>query len=260
MAIILIILFCLIFLFVLEISNLLVDRNKVYNKNSKYYRFLLNFSTIVTLKAMRIFVKTSGFEKLPKDGRFLLVANHRSKFDPIIGWWLLRKYDIAYVSKPSNFDVPLFGRCIRRCCFMPINREDPREALKTIYGAADLLKNDVVSVGIYPEGTRNYGEGLLPFHNGIFKTAQIANVPIVVMTTKDTDKIHINFPFKHTDVRFDVLEVIPAEDIVGHSTKEIGERVRNIMLERLAAYEKEELEKFKNNSKPDDDSPAHTAA
>lgn len=50
----------------------------------------------------------------------------------------------------------------------------------TVQKAADLLTSDTVNVAIYPEGTRSKNCTLLPFHNGVFKIAQKAEVPIAV--------------------------------------------------------------------------------
>ena len=58
--------------------------------------------------------------------------------------------------------------------------------------AAELMKNDVVSVGVYPEGTRNRDGSLLPFHDGVFIIARKADVPIVVATIDGTEKIPYN--------------------------------------------------------------------
>ena len=55
--------------------------------------------------------------KIPEGTRFVLVGNHQSKFDPILSWYILRKKDIAFISKPENFKQPIFGRIIRKCCF-----------------------------------------------------------------------------------------------------------------------------------------------
>ena len=115
-----------------------------------------------------------------------MVSNHRSKFDPILSWLVFGDRQLSFISKPENFKVPVFGRLIHRLCFMPIDRENPRNAVKTINRAVDLINRDVATVAVYPEGTRNYGEGLLPFHNAMFKIAQKANVPIVVVTVKNT--------------------------------------------------------------------------
>ena len=132
----------------------------------------------MALKAARIKVHTTGMEKVPQGERLLFVGNHRSKFDPIITWYLFRKWDIAFLSKKENFRVPIFGRIIRKCCFLAIDRENPREALKTVNKAAGLLENGTVSIGVYPEGTRSRTGELLPFHNGVLKIAQKAGAPI----------------------------------------------------------------------------------
>lgn len=63
----------------------------------------------------------------------------------------MKERNLAFVSKAENFQIPIFGRIIRRCCFMAIDRENPRNALLTIEKAAKLIASDEVSIGIYPE-------------------------------------------------------------------------------------------------------------
>ena len=223
--------FALLFAYILLIiiSAAVVNMKKEYDTNSRYYRFLLNSSTGIATKLIRIRLHVSGMEKLPEGSRFLMVSNHRSKFDPILCWYIFRKYDLSFISKPENFKVPIFGRLIHRLCFMPIDRENPRNALKTIVRAVDLINNDTVNVAVYPEGTRNYGEKLLPFHNAVFKIAQKANVPIVVITVKGADMIHKNYPLRRSDVYVDVVSVLDAPTVKGTKTAELGDQIADIM-------------------------------
>ena len=216
----------------LAICSLFADRNKVYDKESKYFRFLLTYSTAIARVLIRIRLDVRGMEKVP-EGRFLLVSNHRSKFDPILTWLVFRKQHIAFISKYSNFKVPIFGRIIRKCCFMGIDRKNPREALKTINQAVKLIKNDEVSVGVYPEGTRNYEEGLLPFHNAVFKIAVKAKVPIVIMTVKGTEDIQHNFPLHRSVVRMEICEVMDADRVASMKTNDIGEYTADVMNKSL---------------------------
>lgn len=221
-------LFALYVLF-LGACALLVDPKKEYEKNSPYYRFLLDSVTAAAMKLLRIRVHVSGIEKIPKDTKVLFVSNHRSNFDPIVTWYALKKWKIAFVSKPSNFKIPFFGRIIRKCCFMPIDRENPRNAIVTINKAAKLLKKQEVSIGIYPEGTRSKNGQLLPFHNGVFKIAQKAEAPIVVLCVTGTEKISKRTPFRRTDVYLDVLEVFSAQGIKETKTEMIGTAVRRLI-------------------------------
>lgn len=223
----------LTYILLIIISSLLVNMKKEYVCESKFYRFLLNSSTWMATKLIRIKLHTTGLDKLPQD-RFLLVSNHRSKFDPILSWLVFGDRQLSFISKPENFKVPIFGRLIHRLCFMPIDRENPRNALKTIVRAVDLINRDVASVAVYPEGTRNYGEGLLPFHNAVFKIAQKAQVPIVVATVKGADRIQKNFPLHRSHVYIDVAEVLPADKVKKMKTAELGEKIAEIILQKLS--------------------------
>lgn len=216
----------LLFIFVLAISAACVDPGKEYEQNSRFYRFLLNSATAFCIPLLRIRVHATGLDRLPRDGRFLLVENHRSKFDPILTWYIFKDRDIAFISKPENFQVPCFGRIIRKCCFMAIDREDPRNAMQTIQKASELIRRDVVSVGVYPEGTRSKTCELLPFHNGVFKIAQKADVPIVVAAVEGTERIHKNCPWRPSEVSLKIVDVIPREFVREHRTTVIGERIR----------------------------------
>ena len=232
-------LFLLYALFLL-VCSLFVNPKKEYENHSRFYRALLNGATAFAMKIMRIRIHTNGLEKVPHDTKNLLfVSNHRSNFDPIITWHIFKKWQPAFVSKASNFKIPIFGRFIRKCCFMAIDRENPRNALKTILKAAELLKKGKVSIGIYPEGTRSKECKLLPFHNGVFKIAQKANADIVVLAVSGTEQIHKNYPFRHTDVYLDVLEVIPAETVRATKTDAIGERIKTELENHLSKAQEE---------------------
>lgn len=222
----------LAYVMLIIISSLFVNTKKEYQRESRYFRFLLNSSTWLASKILRIKLHVAGMEKLPK-GRFLLVSNHRSKFDPILSWLVFDKCQIAFISKPENFKVPVYGRIIHRLCFMAIDRENPRNAVKTINRAVDLLNRDVACVAVYPEGTRNFEEGLLPFHNAMFKIAQKANVPVAVVTVRNTYDIQKNYPLHRSHVYVDVVEVLSAEEVKAVKTAALGDKVRDLMLENL---------------------------
>ena len=219
----------LLYVLVLGMCCLFVNPEKEYDRNSLFYRFLLDSATAATIKLLRIRVHTTGIEKIPKDAKVLFVCIHRSNFDPIVTWYALKKWKIAFISKPSNFKILFFGRIIRKCCFMPIDRDNPRKALPTINRAAKLLKRQEISIGVYPEGTRSKTCELLPFHNGVFKIAQKADAPIVMLSITGTEKIAKRTPFKPTDVYLDVLEVFSGENVKNTKTELIGTSVRRLI-------------------------------
>lgn len=221
----------LIYILFLAVCDLAAKRKKEYDRCDKFYFRVLNSAAFCSFRLARLKIRFEGTEKVPWDRRFLLVSNHCSNFDPIITWYCLRKNNMIFVSKGENFKVPLFGGMIRKCGFLRIDRDDPKESMRTLMKAADLIKRDEASVGIYPEGTRNRTpeEGLLPFHNGVFKVAQMAKAPIVVAALHGTGNIRKKYPWHCTRVRLEILDVIPAEEIAGRRTAEIGERVAALL-------------------------------
>lgn len=224
----------LLFALVLVIAAAMVDPQREYDDHSPAYRWLLERATGIGFWILRVRIRTTGVEKIPRGtNKILFVSNHRSNYDPLVTWYALRQWKPAFISKASNFNIPVFGRLVRRCCFMAIDREDPRKALRTIQKAAALLEKEELSVGVYPEGTRSKQCKLLPFHNGVFKIAQKANAPIVVLAISGTEKIHKNIPFRRTVVHLDVLDVIDGQWAAESTTAQIGERTRRLLAAHL---------------------------
>jgi 1-acyl-sn-glycerol-3-phosphate acyltransferase len=197
-----------------------------------HYRRHVVFIIGILCRIGRVRIHGEGLEKMPQ-GRFLLVSNHRSNYDPIATVWALRRWDMAFVTKPENLKIPLAGAMIYQCNYLPINRENPREAIVTINQAASLLERDVVSVGVYPEGTRHREGEMLPFHNGVFKMAQKAHVPVVVLSTAGTENISRNLPWHHTDVTLKVCQVISADEANAMSTAQLSAKAREILEQEL---------------------------
>lgn len=217
------------------ICSLFINKKKEYKDESRFYRFLLETCTKLAVFFGRMHIHTTGLEMIPEDRKFLLIQNHRSNFDPILSWHVFAKSKLIFITKPENFTRPVFGAIIWRLRFLGIDRENPRNGLKTITKAAEYIKSGDTSVAVYPEGTRNWGEEpLLPFHSGSLKIAQMAQCPLVVTTARGTQQIAKNFPWHKTDIYFDVLGVLEPEEIAGIKTVDLSERVRKMMLEKLA--------------------------
>jgi len=219
------VLLCMI-LFV--ISSLFFDHKKDYSKDNSYYRFIFNSATGMVLFFLNIRTEKIGFEKLPKE-RFLLVSNHISNWDPIVTWFALRKIEkLSFISKKSNIDIPFFGWVSRRICFLPIDRESARNSLVTVDKAADIISSNEMSMGVYPEGTRHKNGVLGKLHCSVFKIAQKANCPIVVIKTTGTNTFKKHFP-KRTVVRLEVVDILTKEEVQLLRTSEIGERMAEKM-------------------------------
>ncbi len=215
------------------ITELTVDLKKPQDKPSKFWLVQLNTLAEAICIVFNTRIHVTGLEKIPTDKRFLMVCNHKSMFDPIVKIPVLKDYNIIYASKAENFKIPIGGKVMHKTGCLVMDRDNNREALKTINKMAALIKNDEASACIYPEGTRNKGEGLLPFHAGSFKVAQKAGAPVVVVALRGTNRIAKDGPFKKTDVYIDILKVIDGEFAKNNPTQVTAELASNLILEKI---------------------------
>ncbi len=221
----------------LIIVSLTVNKKKEYKKQSRFYGrvFSALLSSSIWWCGARVVV--TGLEKLPdpKKGKFLFVSNHRSVYDTFIQVAALWRYPMAFISKPENFKIPIGNQFMRRCRYMAINRDNPREGGMTIIKASEMIKTGDSCIGVYPEGTRNRTtDTLLRFRHGCFKAALWAKCPIVIGVVHNSAKIRPNWP-KPTKVHFEIVEVLPYEAIDGKKSNEISDMVRQKMLAHLDA-------------------------
>lgn len=220
-------------LLILVIISWFVDKDKPCEKPEPFFKRTIEIVVDSVLFVAGVHTTMVGLEKVPTDRRFLLVCNHRCGLDPLPVLVKMRRYNVAFVSKPENFNLPIVGSFVHKSCCLPIDRENARKAMKTIHQATEYVKNDITSIGIYPEGTRSKTGELLEFKDGVFYIAKKAKCPIVVMTAENTEKIGKNFPWRRTKVIYTVLDVVEPESFENQSTHEISENVRNMMLAHL---------------------------
>ena len=223
----------LLFLFSAGIVSLFIDRSKPIKKQigiCRLYDYMAG-SILITMTGIRPHL--SGLEKIPLDRRFLLICNHRSGYDPMFMLGTLYKYNLGFVSKPSNIRIPVIGHMAVGAGGLTIDRENNREALKTINIASRYILDHICSICIFPEGTRSKTGDLGPFHAGSFKIAQKAKAPVVVACISGTEAVKKNFLRGGTDVYLDILDVIPEEKVLSSKTVELAEYSRGLILEKL---------------------------
>ncbi len=229
-----------LFLLVVLISCLFVDPKKLLDKPSGYFRFLLNEFCRMALALAGVHVNVTGLDKVPRNGRFLLVCNHRFALDPLIFYGVMPWAELAFLSKKENFSIFVVAQFMRMILCLPVDRDNDRESLKSIIKAIQFLRDDKASIAVFPEGkTNKTGQPLLEFRYGAFKIAQKANVPIVVCSLVNSRAIMRNMFRKHTEVWLDVIDVLPPQELDGLTTIEIGDRVHALMQAQIVSREQQ---------------------
>lgn len=222
-----------LYMFILFIFSYILKASKAKLKPRKFFYGIIKETTIALMIMARVKIRKHNMKEAPKKERFLIVSNHQSNFDPMLVFKCFRTYPISCITKPKNLDIPIAGGWIKYAGFIPINRENNYEAVKSITLASKFIKEDKASICIYPEGTRNFDGGLLDFHPGSFKIATKAQCPIAICCTENTKMIKKNFPYHRTVVDFSLLKVLYPEEYNKMTTIEIAEYARNLILNKL---------------------------
>lgn len=227
------VLFLLAFGFLALICKL-VDQEKPQERDSKFYRAAMYIYIEALISLVLVRLHTRGLENTPRDGRFLLVCNHLHLADPGILHHCFRKSQLAFISKEENKSMFVVGPMMHKTMCQLVNRENDRQALKTILRCIQLIKEDQVSIGVFPEGYTSMDGKLHHFRPGVFKIAQKAEVPIVVCTLRNTQNIFRNLPkLRHTDVEVRLVGIIPPEELKGVTATQISDRVYGMMISDL---------------------------
>ena len=108
----------------------------------------------------------------------VLMASHKSNLDIVVYGGLYPKRAVV-IGKKEIAKIPVFGWFFRATGNILLDRKDLQSAIASIAAAAARVREEKISVWVFPEGHRNGGPTLLPFKKGAFHLAIAAQVPIV---------------------------------------------------------------------------------
>ena len=191
-----------------------------FNRNARDYSCLriVQWGFKAILKVTGVHTTVIGFENIP-DEPVLFIGNHRSFFDILLTYSRCPRLT-GYVAKKEMEKIPLLSTWMRFVYCLFLDRENPKEGLKTIL-----------------EGTRNKGEELsmLPFKEGAFKIATKTGCAIVPISMNNTAAIFENqFPrIKKVNVVVEYGTPIYPKDLAPEDKKHIGAYVQNIIQETI---------------------------
>ena len=135
-----------------------------------------------------------GEENVPKDRAVLYVGNHRSYFDVVMTYARCPRLT-GYIAKVEMLRYPLLRDWMKALYCLFLDRDDIKAGLKTILQGIEYIKNGI-SICIFPEGTRNHSDTMMPFKEGSLKMAEKTGCPIIPMAITNSAEIFENhIPF-----------------------------------------------------------------
>lgn len=124
-------------------------------------------------------VSVQGLEKIDTTNPHVYVVNHLSALDiPLI--YACLPFQFRILAKRELFLYPFMGWHLRRSGQIPVDLENPKKSIRSLYRAVDAIR-DKMPLLIFPEGGRAEDGQLQPFMGGAFFTAIKAQVDIVPM-------------------------------------------------------------------------------
>ncbi len=182
----------------------------------------------------RIRVTVRGLQRISPSRPYIYMSNHQSNFDiPVLLGCLPVQF--RWLAKAELFKIPVFGRSMRECGYISIDRSDRRQAIRSLKEAARTIRGGV-SVMIFPEGTRSRDGLIHPFKKGGFVLAVESGVPIVPLVIHETFAIMSKDSLRimPRDVVLEILEPIDTSSYARKGKDALMERVRGRM---CAAFE-----------------------
>jgi 1-acyl-sn-glycerol-3-phosphate acyltransferase len=201
-----------------------------------YHRLALIWSKgCLCAAGIRLIVE--GTEHLPHDRPLIFMGNHQSYFDiPVL--FQATPLPFTWLAKEELFRIPVFGHSIRAAGYIPINRGNGRDSLKSLNRAAELVKAGR-SVAIFPEGTFSGDENLLPFKRGGFILAAMSGVPIAPFSISGAIRINPPGNLLHLSpgvVRIKFSPVIELDANLARHPTLLMEQVRTAIASGLERY------------------------
>ena len=157
----------------LVLDNAAIEADLLRPGRSWFYQLCVTLFPVVT-KAL-FFVRVEGKENIPQ-GACVIMGNHRAWLDPFLLAMCARDREIRFMGKKELWGNKMFAWIARQVRGIPVDRGNADMA--SIRMSMTVLKSGH-TLGIFPEGTRSRGDGMLPLQGGASLLALRSKCPVV---------------------------------------------------------------------------------
>src|SRR3954447_5140454 len=186
------------------------------------------------LAAGGIKVHIEGLEQIDPAGSYVFIANHLSYMDTPVALAHI-PVQFRFLAKRGLFQIPLLGNPLSSAGHIPVPREDPRAAVKTMQQAAEVIRQKKISLLIFPEGGRSHDGILRPFKEGGAYIAIKAGVPLVPLVMIGTREV---LPYgagivQSGKVTLRILKPIDTQTLTLKDRAKVTDQIREQILNEL---------------------------
>lgn len=182
-------------------------------------------------------VRVRRLVALDPHASYVFMSNHRSQYDILANVVALAEFQLRWVAKVELTRVPVFGWALQHTGHIIIDRGDHEQAVASLRAAHDRMRDEGISVIIFPEGTRSQpGAPMLPLKKGGFMLALETGLSIVPIVVKGSGELLPRGSWYPRGGTVDVVVGAPMA-VAGLERDELMRRVRAFMLEQLGTDE-----------------------
>lgn len=176
-----------------------------------------------------------GNKNLLKENNFIITPTHRSFLDYLLIESIVHNL-ILFTNKPLT-RLFIYRHVSNLLGAHVVDDNSPASYFKLFDDFKKQLM-DGTNVLIFPEGSRNSTDTLLPFKNGAFKLSISANMPVLPIIMIGGDKVYkkgsmLREGIAAEEITIIILEPMSAND--GENPKEFSNRVKKCMQEQYCA-------------------------
>lgn len=222
-------LFSSIILFVLYSLFVVFILYRILPINSKLkHRIMWQYSDVILFFG-RIKLEIKGKENIP-EGPFVIYANHKSMLDPVI-LYNAYKSIVSAVAKSTLGKIKILKFLMDEMGAILIDRDNDREATKSIIKGIKNIKDYKIGYIIFPEGgikTRET-EVMVEVKPGAYKLATKAGATISPASIIGSSKISKRGALAFSRIKVVIHKPIYEADYKDLNTTELGEKVFEIV-------------------------------
>uniref|UniRef100_A0A915Q0Q6 1-acyl-sn-glycerol-3-phosphate acyltransferase n=1 Tax=Setaria digitata TaxID=48799 RepID=A0A915Q0Q6_9BILA len=208
-----------------------------------------SFNILARWTNIQVVVRNS--EILEKPGPVIYVCNHQSSIDVVVlsHFW---PSNCTVMMKNSLKYVPFFNFAsfLSRAVF--VDRYNREKAMQSLQECAKKITGQKMSVFIFPEGTRNHGDGMIEFKKGAFNVAVFAQIPIIPIVISSYKQFYNKDTRYFANSGYVVVEIMEPIETTNKEIKDVPALTADIRAEMIKTFErisKEAAEEFTNQRK-----------
>jgi 1-acyl-sn-glycerol-3-phosphate acyltransferase len=205
----------------------------VFLKLRRPVRLLIRFWARSVFLIIGKKLHVEGKERIEKNGKYLLIANHSSLFDIIAITSFFP--GISWFGHERLLKIPVFSQILKMTDYVPMRKTSIKNTREMIDRLINKSKGHTIA--IFPEGTRTLNGKVSDFYRGFIHVLRASEINILPVTLngfyvlKPKNRFYINFSSRISVI---IHEPVSRERLIDKDDSEIINILKNIIESSLS--------------------------